>query len=213
MWEYNIFKNLHSFKIRSEFTRLSLAAPHTYDEFLYTEIRKWSDHKLASQSYCKQIEFADLDQENNCLYLLAFALVETVDELTAKFGQETSQWKLGRLQTTMFEHQPFSEVPLLGRIFSVTIPYPGNRRTVFQSYYPAHLQRTHVVKFTSVIRFYSDMGEVNEAGEPRIRASIDIGNEANIFSKHSRDFVDRFMAWEYEPFDWAQPKKQILSIN
>jgi len=34
-WEFHIYEHLHSFKIRSLDTRLSLAAPHTYDEFVY----------------------------------------------------------------------------------------------------------------------------------------------------------------------------------
>lgn len=119
------------------------------------------------------------------------------------------------MQTTYFEHQPFADVPILKNIFCVSIPYPGNRRTVFQSYYPQQLSKNHVVKFTSVIRFYSNMGEFNPVDPSlgTIKAAIDIGNEGGIFMKHNRDWLDRFMRFEYADFNWSTRSETLIEIN
>lgn len=61
LWEYNCFKNMHSFKVRRLDMRLAMASPHTYDEFFYVEVDAWKDRALATQEYCRQIEFVDFD--------------------------------------------------------------------------------------------------------------------------------------------------------
>lgn len=48
IWEREVYRNMHSWKIRSEYTRLALAAPHTYDDWLYLEIEAWKDHSKAT---------------------------------------------------------------------------------------------------------------------------------------------------------------------
>lgn len=204
-WEVQMFKNLHSWKIRSETTRLSLAAPHTYDDWIYLEIDAWKDHAKATQEFCKQKEWAHLDQQDNCLYMLAHSLVQAIEQLEKQQGRDISKWSLSQFQVTHYEHQPFSEIPGLRQIFGRTVPYQGHRRTVFQSYYPFHQVKTPTVMFASVLRFYTNMGDFC-ATNPELgtaQVAIDFGNEGSVFSKHYGDWLYRFLDWEYDTLDWS----------
>lgn len=77
---------------------------------------------------------------------------------------------------------------------------------------PYHQSPKHEVKFTSVLRFYSDMAEADD-GLGTARISIDIGNEGNYFLEHSRDWLNRFLEFEYAKFDSKQEKKALMQIN
>jgi hypothetical protein len=54
--------------------------------------------------------------------LIALSLFETIDELEVRLGPQMSKWELQNLQTITLEHQPFTGVPILNRLFDQHSP-------------------------------------------------------------------------------------------
>jgi penicillin amidase len=65
-----------------------------------------------------------------CAPLLARALGEAVEELTAAHGGDPAAWRWGAAHVASFEHQLLRNVPLLGDLVRRDIPTPGDGETI-----------------------------------------------------------------------------------
>jgi penicillin amidase len=58
------------------------------------------------------------------------AFEKALDELSSSYGNDPKKWSWGEGHVAISEHRPFSKVPVLGRIFNLKTPFPGDSFTV-----------------------------------------------------------------------------------
>jgi penicillin amidase len=58
------------------------------------------------------------------------AFDKALDELSKEFGSDPQKWSWGAGHIAVSEHRPLSRVPILGRLFSLSTPFPGDSFTV-----------------------------------------------------------------------------------
>lgn len=50
--------------------------------------------------------------------------------ISKEYGNNPSKWSWGAAHTAISEHRPLSKVPLLGRLFNISTPFPGDTNTI-----------------------------------------------------------------------------------
>jgi penicillin G amidase len=66
----------------------------------------------------------------NCQDASNMALDKALESLSKEYGSDPKQWAWGKAHIAISEHRPFSKVPLLGKIFNIQVPVPGDSFTV-----------------------------------------------------------------------------------
>ena len=54
------------------------------------------------------------------------ALDKALDYLSQEYGNDPQSWSWGKAHIAISEHRPFSKVPLLGSLFNIKTPFPGD---------------------------------------------------------------------------------------
>jgi penicillin amidase len=60
-----------------------------------------------------------LDSSNN-------AFDKTLEYLSAEYGDDPKNWAWGKAHISVSEHRPLSKVPVLGWLFNIKTPFPGD---------------------------------------------------------------------------------------
>ncbi|QWE19906.1 penicillin acylase family protein [Polynucleobacter sp. AP-Kolm-20A-A1] len=58
------------------------------------------------------------------------AFDKALEYLSKEYGNDPKKWSWGQAHTATSEHRPISKVPLLGKLFNITTPFPGDSNTV-----------------------------------------------------------------------------------
>ncbi|MBU3548234.1 penicillin acylase family protein [Polynucleobacter sp. P1-05-14] len=58
------------------------------------------------------------------------ALDKALDYLSKEYGSDPKSWAWGKAHIAVSEHRPFSKVPLLGGLFNIKTPFPGDSFSV-----------------------------------------------------------------------------------
>jgi len=66
------------------------------------------------------------EQIESCADASNSALDKALEQLSTQFGDDPKNWAWGKAHTAISEHRPFSKVPLLGSLFNLTQPFPGD---------------------------------------------------------------------------------------
>ena len=66
----------------------------------------------------------------DCAGLLGVSLESTLAALEAQYGGAPATWRWGKAHVARMAHQPFGKVPLLARVFDLTVPVPGDTYTI-----------------------------------------------------------------------------------
>ena len=133
------------------------------------------------------------------------SLREATDMLGARFGDDVTDWRWGRLHTTTFSHQ-LGGLPLLSNLFNRG-PYPrdGDGTTVNVS-------------------GYSSLAPYREARNPSCRFLVDLsdweraavvlptGQSGQVFSPHYDDQMPLWLAGRYETFPYARSNVEEGSV-
>jgi penicillin amidase len=70
------------------------------------------------------------EQIETCLDAANTALDQALEKLSTQFGSNPKNWLWGNAHIAVSEHRPFSKVPLLGGLFNLTQPFPGDSFTI-----------------------------------------------------------------------------------
>lgn len=62
----------------------------------------------------------------NCADASTAAFDQALKQLSAQFGSNPKNWAWGNAHIAVSEHRPFSKIPLLGSLFNLTQPFPGD---------------------------------------------------------------------------------------
>ena len=66
----------------------------------------------------------------NCAESSNDAFNKALDQLSAQFGSNPKNWVWQNAHVAVSEHRPFSKVPVLGSLFNLTQPIPGDSFTI-----------------------------------------------------------------------------------
>ena len=69
-------------------------------------------------------------QVESCLESSNNAFDKALDYLSSQYGNDPKKWSWGKAHIAVSEHRPLSKVPLLGKLFNITTPFPGDSYTV-----------------------------------------------------------------------------------
>ena len=58
------------------------------------------------------------------------ALDKALEYLSKEYGNDPKSWAWGKAHIAISEHRPFSKVPILGSLFNIKTPFPGDSFTV-----------------------------------------------------------------------------------
>ncbi|MBU3545589.1 penicillin acylase family protein [Polynucleobacter sp. MWH-Jannik1A5] len=66
----------------------------------------------------------------SCLESSNLALDKALDYLSKEYGNDPKSWAWGKAHIAISEHRPFSKVPVLGSLFNIKTPFPGDSFSV-----------------------------------------------------------------------------------
>ncbi|MBU3582248.1 penicillin acylase family protein [Polynucleobacter sp. AP-Capit-er-40B-B4] len=66
----------------------------------------------------------------SCSESANLALDKALDYLSKEYGNDPKSWTWGKAHIAISEHRPFSKVPLLGSLFNIKTPFPGDSFSV-----------------------------------------------------------------------------------
>lgn len=66
------------------------------------------------------------EQIENCADAANVALDKALEQLSTQFGNNPKNWLWGNAHIAVSEHRPLSKIPLLGSLFNLAQPFPGD---------------------------------------------------------------------------------------
>lgn len=69
-------------------------------------------------------------QKENCADMLSLSLQTALEDLTARYGDDMSEWNWAEAHFAHSDHRPFSKVPFLQDLFDLKVPSIGGTYTI-----------------------------------------------------------------------------------
>ena len=70
------------------------------------------------------------EAHETCLEASNDASNKALEYLSKEYGNDPSKWTWGNAHIAISEHRPFSKIPLIGRLFNLQTPFPGDSNTI-----------------------------------------------------------------------------------
>ena len=142
--------------------------------------RALGDHP--ARNWCDDRKTAAVE---DCGTILVRSLSEALRDLARRYGTDRSQWRWGRIHVAEGRHRPFSEVPVLRRLFDVTVPSPGGPFTLDRGVSDVAdnsdpYGSTHAASYRGIF----DLADLDRS--TYIQTT---GQSGNVFSRHYGDFA------------------------
>ena len=111
---------------RNLFSRLGYLFNETYGERNYrgTLIRQLHN---PNSPWCDNTKTEAIE---TCHEASNDAFNKALDYLSKEYGNDPSKWKWGNAHLAISEHRPFSKIPILGTLFNLETPFPGDSNTI-----------------------------------------------------------------------------------
>ncbi|WP_368744859.1 penicillin acylase family protein [Desertibaculum subflavum] len=130
-----------------------------------------------------------------CQQLLGQSLEEALEDLVQRYGSDARRWRWGEAHAAVSPHRPFSGLFLLGDLFDIVVPTPGDGFTVNVGQHDirndaAPFANRHAASFRAIY----DLADLDR--------SIFIqstGQSGNWMSPHYADFATPWARTEYLP--------------
>jgi penicillin amidase len=133
--------------------------------------------------------------DGGCGGASARALDRALDKLQAAYGKDPARWRWGQAHPALSVHRPFSNVPVLARLFEVRVPTGGDPFTVNVGQY--HLDKQdapYANRHAASLRALYDLSDLENS-----RFIYQTGQSGNVFSGRYRDMSDEWAAVQYRP--------------
>ena len=138
----------------------------------------WCDNKsTAKTETCDEIVNASFDS--------------ALDDLSERYGNDVSSWRWDTAHIARSEHRPFSNVPVLSKLFEIRTPTAGDTYTVMVGKVRLREPNPFANEFAASLRAVYDLS-VTDANAATIIYST--GQSGHPFSAHYRDLVTRWGA-------------------
>ena len=111
---------------RNLFSRLSYLFTENYGTRNYRQALL-NEVKNPNSPWCDNPK---TPQVESCLESSNLALDKALDYLSKEYGSDPKTWTWGKAHTAISEHRPFSKIPVLGSLFNIKTPFPGDSFSV-----------------------------------------------------------------------------------
>lgn len=134
-------------------------------------------------------DIRDTDQHETCRDLLVGSLERSLSDLRERHGEDVDAWKWGEAHRARNAHRPFSKVEILAPYFNVVIAHGGGPFTLDRGKSDVGDEKEpFVTTHGSSFRGIYDLADLD-----RSTFIQTTGQSGNVFSRHYRDFTER---WE-----------------
>ena len=73
---------------------------------------------------------AKTDAIETCLESSNDAFNKALDYLSNQYGNDPKKWSWGKAHIAISEHRPLSKIPVLGKLFNIETPFPGDSNSI-----------------------------------------------------------------------------------
>lgn len=132
---------------------------------------------------------------SSCTELIAEALDRALTDLKARYGTDMSRWRWGEAHLTRAPHRPFSNIPVLRRLFEVTVPTAGDAFTVNAGRSdPGDEEQPFANRHAASLRAVYDLADLS-----RSQFMHSTGQSGHPLSPFYRNFAQTWAAVQYVP--------------
>lgn len=143
-----------------------------------------SDRAGASR-WCGEA-LGEADGVTACRRLLGDSLAQALDNLSQQYGDAMSGWQWGDAHKAVSRHAVFGDVPVLSRLFNLSIANDGGRDTVnYAGYYYDPVSRQYLDDVGPGLRAVYDLNDPQASG-----FILSSGQSGNPFSAHYSDMLE-----------------------
>ena len=125
----------------------------------------------------------------SCDDIVHAAFDAALDDLSKSFGNDVAKWRWSEAHFARSEHRPFSNVPLLAKLFEIRTPTAGDTYTVMVGKVRLKEPNPFANEFAASMRAVYDLS-IADANAATIIYST--GQSGNPFSSHYRDLARRW---------------------
>ncbi|MGH8809091.1 MAG: penicillin acylase family protein, partial [Noviherbaspirillum sp.] len=87
-------------------------------------------NKDGQERWCADTANGPAGNAQTCADLKSISLESALDDLERRYGKAMPAWRWGEAHVARSEHRPFGKVALLGPLFDIRVPTPGDTFTV-----------------------------------------------------------------------------------
>ncbi len=128
-------------------------------------------------------------KNETCEEIVNAAFDSALDDLSKRYGNDVSSWRWDTAHVARSEHRPFSNVPVLSKLFEITTPTAGDTYSVMVGKVRLREPNPFANEFAASLRAVYDLS-IADANAATIIYST--GQSGNPFSGHYRDLVTRW---------------------
>jgi penicillin amidase len=158
--------------------------------------------------WCDNAQTPDLE---SCRNLSKEALRLAEEYLSKRYGDNPSHWKWGNAHVAIGQHRPFSNIPLISKLFELKTPFPGDTFTINvgrMNY--NNVREPYSTNLAPGMRVIYDLGDFNRS------VFIGMGGQSGWFqSKRYREYMSLWSNSNYLPLstDYSSVKQGELILR
>ena len=123
------------------------------------------------------------------------SLDAALEDLKKRYGEDASRWRWGEAHQARHEHRPFGRVPLLAKIFDISVDSPGDAYTVNAGRNNMNDEANPFAnRHAASLRAIYDLSDLEKS--LYIHSG---GQSGNVLSEHYRAFTEAWARNEYIP--------------
>ena len=124
-----------------------------------------------------------------CDEIVSASFEAALNDLANRYGNDLSSWRWDTAHFARSEHRPFSNVPILSKLFEIRTPTAGDTYTVMVGKVRLKEPNPYANEFAASLRAVYDLS-ASDANAATIIYST--GQSGNPFSAHYRDMAERW---------------------
>ncbi len=129
----------------------------------------------------------------SCQERYTAAFDATLEKLGKLYGRDLSLWTWGAVHPAMSSHRPFSSVPVLNKLFTVSVPSAGDPMTVnVGQYFLAEPADTYANRHAASLRAVYDFSDLEKS-----QFIYQTGQSGLVFSSRYKDMANEWSKVEY----------------
>jgi penicillin G amidase len=142
--------------------------------------------ETSDEHWCDNIK---TPAKENCESVFADSLNAALSELQTLYGSDISKWRWDTAHNAKSEHRPFSNVPLLAKLFEIRTPTAGDTYSVMVGKLRLKDPEPYLNDFAASMRAVYDL---SVADANAVDVIYSTGQSGNPFSTHYRDLAKRW---------------------
>jgi penicillin G amidase len=140
--------------------------------------------------WCNRVDTKS--RAETCAEIASLALKNAQADLTRRYGNDRQEWRWDKAHIIVHEHKPFSNLPLLGKLFEQRTPFTGGADSLRSGHPEYGRANPFEATLSQSYRGIFDLSDLDNS-----RYMIATGQSGNIVSKHFRDMEPLWRDMKY----------------